>query len=107
MRQTKNGVPLIKFKKGKSVDFLMDVAHHVTTKIEEPSMTIEASKIFQIKPKTTYQDYIFGFDHNGKIVVKHICAYHKKKIMKNMCIPNMFVTNPLGPKGVWVPKTQA
>ena len=42
---------------------------------------------------------------DGKIVVKYVGAQKRKEIMRSVWVPKFYVTNPLGPKSFWVPKT--
>ena len=44
---------------------------------------------------------------DGKIVVKYVGAQKRKEIMRSVWVPKFYVTNSLGPKSVWVPKTRA
>jgi len=49
-----------------------------------------------------YADYVLTWNHKGKYV-----GYRTKDtlIKRNVWVPNVLVTNTLGPKSVWVPKT--
>jgi hypothetical protein len=52
------------------------------------------------------RDYMFTWDQ-GKLIVKCVCAYTKRKVMKkSVWVPKAF-TNTQGPNSIWVPKTVA
>ena len=65
-----------------------------------------------IKHKTTMHEpspsfttnYIVTIDHNGKIVVKYVGAYTKKKTLRSVWVPKMYPSNLQGPKSIWAPK---
>ena len=44
---------------------------------------------------------------DDKIVVKYVGAQKRKEIMRSVWVPKFYMTNPLGPKSFWVPKTKA
>ena len=44
---------------------------------------------------------------DGKIVVKYVGVQKRKVIMRSVWVSKFYVTNPLGPKSVWVPKIKA
>ena len=52
-------------------------------------------------------DYMVTMDHNGKIVVKYVGAYTKKKILRSVWVPKMYLSNLQGSKSLWVPEFQA
>ena len=66
---------------------------------------MEAPKPQAPIPRCYASDYMCCWGKDGKIVVKYIGA-HKKEIM-SVWVPKFYVTNPLGPKSFWVPKTKA
>ena len=82
------------------------------------SNTISSSQVKEVKQvkketltpisKSYTCDYVLTWDHCGKMVVKYIGAHTKKEIMKrSVWVPKALVTNPQGPKSIWVPKCQA
>jgi hypothetical protein len=55
-----------------------------------------------------YADYVLTWDHKGKVVAKYVGPHTKGTLVKrNVWVPKVLVTNALGPKPTWVPKTQA
>ena len=91
---------------------MMDIAYGVTPLIS----TLNKKKVeAPIKHKSTMHepspsytsDYMVTMDHNGKIVVKYVGAYTKKKILRSVWVPKMYPSNLQGPKSIWVPKFQA
>ena len=59
------------------------------------------------EPSPSYTtDYMVTMDHNGKIMVKYVGAYTKKKILRSVWLPNMYPSNLQGPKSIWIPKFQ-
>jgi hypothetical protein len=61
------------------------------------------------KPKPhASQDYVLTWNHKGKVVAKYVGPLTKGTLIKsNVWVPKILVTNTLGPKSTWVPKTQA
>ena len=106
------GKEVLSFTKGGNLGELMDIAHGVTLLIS----TLNKKKVeAPIKYKSTMHepspsytsDYMMTMDHNGKIVVKYVGAYTKKKILRSVWVPKMYPSNLQGPKSIWVPKFQA
>jgi hypothetical protein len=55
-----------------------------------------------------YADYVLTWNHKGKVVTKYVGPRTKGTLIKrNVWVPNVLVTNTLGPKPTWIPKTQA
>jgi hypothetical protein len=55
-----------------------------------------------------YVDYVLTWNHKGKVVAKYVGPCTKGTLIKrNVWVPKILVTNTLGPKSTWVPKTQA
>jgi hypothetical protein len=55
-----------------------------------------------------YADYVLTWNHKGKVVAKYVGPRTKGTLIKrNVWVPKVLVTNTLGPKPTWVPKTQA
>jgi hypothetical protein len=55
-----------------------------------------------------YADYVLTWNHKGKVVAKYVGPRTKGTMIKrNVWVPKILVTNTLGPKSTWVPKTQA
>jgi hypothetical protein len=53
-----------------------------------------------------YVDYVLTWNHKGKVVAKYVKPRTKGKLIKrNVWVPKVLVTNTLGPKPTWVPKT--
>jgi hypothetical protein len=85
----------------------------VTTNAPQPkakSNPIKSSK----KPKphdsqdNFYADYVLTWNHKGKVVAKYVGPCTKGTLIKrNVWVTKLLVTNTLGPKPTWVPKTQA
>jgi hypothetical protein len=48
-------------------------------------------------------DYMLTWDH-GKMVVKYVGAYTKRKAMKKSVWVPKSITNPQGPNSIWAPK---
>jgi hypothetical protein len=51
-------------------------------------------------------DYMLTWDH-GKLVVKYVGGYTKRKIMKRSVWVPKAITNTQGPNSIWVPKSIA
>jgi len=102
----------VPFTKGGNLGDLMDIAHGVTTIIpSQPKKKVEApitSKKITHEPSPSYTtDYMVTMDHNGKIVVKYVGAYTKKKILRSVWVPKMYPSNLQGSKSLWVLEFQA
>jgi hypothetical protein len=55
-----------------------------------------------------YANYVLTWNHKGKVVAKYLGPHKKGTLIKrNAWVPKVLVTNTLGPKPTWVPKTQA
>jgi hypothetical protein len=55
-----------------------------------------------------YADYVLTWNHKGKVVAKYVGPRTKGTLIKrNVWVPKILVTNTLGSKSTWVPKTQA
>jgi hypothetical protein len=55
-----------------------------------------------------YADYVLTWNHKGKVVAKYVGPRTKGTMIKrSVWVPKILVTNTLGPKFTWVPKTQA
>jgi len=111
-RKVVKGKEVITFTKGGNLSDLMDMAHGVTPlistlakkKVEGPIKNKNATH----EPSPSYTtDYMVTLDHNGKIVVKYVGAYIRKKILRSVWIPKMYPSNLQGLKSIWVPKFQA
>jgi hypothetical protein len=75
-----------------------------------PSKPNKSSK----KPKphasqdSFYADYVLTWNHKGKVVAKYVGLRTKGTMIKrSVWVPKILVTNTLGPKSTWLPKTQA
>jgi hypothetical protein len=110
-----NGVPCVKFNKGVALDELMCKANN---KVYIPRIQSTSNKTIKTKqsespkpqaplPRCYYSDYMCCWGKDGKIVVKYVGAQKRKEIMRSVWVLKFYVTNPLGPKSLWVPKTQA
>jgi hypothetical protein len=100
------------FTKGANLEYLMNIAHAVTTTIpSQVKKSVEASnkaKVVKHEPSPSYTtNYMVIVDHNGKIVVKYIRTDTKKAILRSVWIPKVYPSNSQGPKSFWVPKFQA
>jgi hypothetical protein len=83
----------------------------VTTNAPQPkakSNPIKSSK----KPKphasqdSFYADYVLTWNHKGKVVAKYVGPRTKGTLIKrSVWVPKVLVTNTLGLKPTWVPKT--
>jgi hypothetical protein len=51
-------------------------------------------------------DYMLTWD-SGKLVVKYVGAYTKRKVMKRSVWVPKAITNITGPNSIWVPKSIA
>jgi hypothetical protein len=51
-------------------------------------------------------DYMLTWD-SGKLVVKYVGAYTKRKVMKRSVWVPKAITNTAGPNSIWVPKSIA
>jgi hypothetical protein len=49
-------------------------------------------------------DYMLTWD-SGKLVVKYLGAYTKRKVMKRSVWVPKAITNTVGPNSIWVPKS--
>jgi hypothetical protein len=49
-------------------------------------------------------DYMLTWD-SGKLVVKYVGAYTKRKVMKRSVWVPKAITNTAGPNSIWVPKS--
>jgi hypothetical protein len=81
-----------------------------TTTQAPPSKPNKSSK----KPKphasqdSFHADYVLTWNHKGKVVAKYVGPRTKGTMIKRgVWVPKILVTNTLGPKSTWVPKTQA
>ena len=109
-----NGVPCVKFNKGVALDKLICKANNKVyiPKIQPTSnKTIKTKQSDVPKPQAPLlwcysSDYMCCWGKDGKIVVKCVGAQKRKEIM-SVWVPKFYVTNPLGPKSIWVPKTKA
>ena len=108
-----NGVPCVKFNKGVALDELICKANN---KVYIPKVAPTSDKTNKTKqvvapktqaplPRCYASDYMCCWDKNGKIIMRYVGAH--KEIMRSVWVPKFYVTNPLGPKSFWVPKTKA
>ena len=110
-----NGVPCVKFNKGVALDELICKANNKVyiSKIQHTSdKPIKMKQSEAPKPQAPLSrcyasDYMCCWDKDDKIVVKYVGAQKRKEIMRSVCLPKFYMTNPLGPKSFWVPKTKA
>ena len=110
-----NGVPCVKFNKGVALDELICKANNKVYILKIQSTSNKTIKTKQSEfpkpqaplPRCYTSDYMCCWDKDGNIVVKYIGAQKRKEIMRSVWVPKFYVTNPLGPKSLWVPKTQA
>jgi hypothetical protein len=84
-----------------------------TTSAPQPTANTKPNKLSK-KPKphasqdSFYADYVLTWNHKGKVVAKYVGPRTKGTLIKrNVWVPKVLVTNTLGPKSTWVPKTQA
>jgi hypothetical protein len=83
-----------------------------TTSAPQPKANTKPNKLSK-KPKppsqdSFYADYVLTWNHKGKVVAKYVGPRTKGTLIKrNVWVPKILVTNTLGPKSTWVPKTQA
>jgi hypothetical protein len=55
-----------------------------------------------------YVDYVLTWNHKGKVVAKYVGPCTNRTLVKrNVWVPKVLMTNTLGPKPTWVPKTKA
>ena len=96
---------VLSFTKGGNLGELMDIAHGVIPLIS----TLNKNKVeAPIKHKSTMHepspsytsDYMVTMDHNGKIVVKYVGIYTKKKILRSVWVPKMYPSNLQEPKSI-------
>jgi hypothetical protein len=113
-RNMVNRVSCVNFNKGVVLDDILNKVNNVTTphswlannknnkkkQVEVPKQQVPISKNHAC-------DYMCCWGKDGKIVVKYVGALKKKKILRSVWVPKAYVTNPLGPKSNWVPKTKA
>jgi hypothetical protein len=85
----------------------------VTTNAPQPKEKSNPTKLRK-KPKphasqdSFYADYVLTWNHKGKVVAKYVGPCTKGTLIKrNVWVPKVLVTNAIGPKSTWVPKTQA
>jgi len=109
-----NGVPCVKFNKGVALDELICKANN---KVHLPLIQPTSNKESKIKPYEAPKpqaplpwcyasDYMCCWGKYGKILVKYVGAHKRKEILRSVWVSKLYVTNPLGPKSIWVPKTQ-
>ena len=110
-RKVVKGKEVLSFTKGGNLGELMDIAHGVTPLISTLNKKVEAPikhKSTMHEPSPSYTtDCMVTMDHNGKIVVKYVGAYTKKKILRSVWVPKMYPSNLQRPNSIWVPKFQA
>jgi hypothetical protein len=106
----------VKFNKGVALDELICKANNkiYIFKIQPTSnKTIkmkqsEAPKLQAPLPRCYASDYMCcwgeGWQDYGEVCG---CNREIKGIMRSVWVPKFYVTNLLGPKSLWVPKTQA
>jgi hypothetical protein len=92
---------------------IMFKSTQVTTSGPQPKANTKPNKLSK-KPKphasqdSFYADYVLTWNHKGKVVDKYVGPHTKGTLIKrNVWVPKVLVTNTLGPKYTWVPKTQA
>jgi hypothetical protein len=109
-----NGVPCVKFNKGVALDELMCEENSVyIPKIASTSDKTSKSKQAEApKPQAPISrcyasEYMCCWGKDSKIVEIYVGAHKRKEIMRSVWVPKFYVTNPLGPKSFWVPKTKA
>jgi hypothetical protein len=85
----------------------------VTTNAPQAKVKSNPTKLSK-KPKPNasqdsfYADYVLAWNHKGKVVAKYVGSCTKGTLIKrNVWVPKVLVTNALGPKSTWIPKTQA
>jgi hypothetical protein len=113
-RYKANGVDCVKFNKGVPLVDLINKVNNMTTPTSTPS-TNKNYKMKQIEvPKQQVPisrnhacDYMCCWGKDGKITVKYVGALKRKQILRSVWVPKAYVTNPLGPISIWVPKTKA
>jgi predicted transcriptional regulator len=114
-RNMVNGVPYVKFNKGVALDDLINKVNNVATspstlvknKTNNKKKQVDALKQ-QVPISQSYaSDYMCCWGKDGKIVMKYVGALKKRQIMRSVWVPKTYVTNPLGPNSIWVPKTKA
>ena len=94
-RKVVKGKEVLSFTKGGNLGELIDIAHGVTPLISTlAKKKVEApikNKSTKHEPSPIYTtDYMVKMDHNGKIVVKYVGAYTKKKIIRSVWVPKMY-----------------
>ena len=108
-----NGVPCVKFNKGVALNELMCKANNIYI----PKIAPTSDKTNKLKqmgapkqqtptPRSYASDYVCCWGKDGKIVVRYVGAQKRKEIMRSVWVPKHYVTNPIGPKSIWVPKTR-
>jgi hypothetical protein len=110
-----NGVPCVRFNKGVALDDLINKVNNVATppstfvktKANNKKKQVLTSKQQVPITRSYASDYMCCWGKDGKIVVKYVGALKKKQIMRSVWVPKTYVTNPLGPNAIWVPKTKA
>jgi len=113
-RNIVNGVPCVKFNKGVALDELISKANNKvylpliqpTSKKESKIKPSEAPKPQAALPRCHASDYMCCWGKDGKIMVKYVGAHKRKEILRSVWVLKLYVTTPLGPKSIWVPKTQ-
>ena len=104
-----NGVPCVKFNKRVALDDLLCKANNVYIPKIAPTSD-KTNKMKQVEapnPQALASDYMCCWGKDGKIMVKYVGAQKRKEIMWSVWVPKFYVTNPLGPKSFWAPKTKA
>jgi hypothetical protein len=90
-RKVVKGKEVLTFTKGGNLDDLMEMAHGVTpfifTQVEKKLEAPTKSKIITHETSQSYtMDYMVTMDHNGKIMVKYVGAYTKKKVLRSVWV---------------------
>jgi hypothetical protein len=100
-KQVKYSTP-IKFKS------TQDISHAPQAKAKVvPTKTNNNPKPY-VSQDNFYVDYVLTWDHKGKVVAKYVGPHTKGTLVKrNVWVPKVLVTDALGPKPTWVPKTKA
>jgi hypothetical protein len=110
-----NGVPCVKFNKGVALDDLINKVNNVATspstlaknKTNNNKKQVDAPKQQALISRSYTSDYICCWGKDDKIIVKYVGALKKRQIMRSVWVPKTYVTSPLGPNSIWVPKTKA
>jgi len=102
-------VACVKFNKSVPLVNLIDKANNVVTPISplanNKKKQVEVPKQQVPISRNHICDYMCCWDKDDKIVVKYVGALKRRQILRSVCMPKSYVSNPLGSNSG--PKTKA